>query len=264
MNIAHRLYSDFMLPDRYDEYRQLLSKAQENGYEILSIERMWRLIKDERIARDGKYLILRHDIDTDPDGAHEFHRIEAEKGVTASYYFRLSTVDIPLMKKIAAQGGEASYHFEELATYCKANRIRDAGEIRRCMPDIEAMFAGNWRELRRKTGLPLSIVASHGDWVNRRLGVANTMVLANVELRKRLGIELEVYDDVFMRHVTRRYSDQGYPAFWSPGTVMSALELESPIVYVLTHTRHWRANLAANVSENWARLIETMRYQMSW
>jgi hypothetical protein len=259
--IAHRIYSDFMLPDRFEEYDRLLSLALERGYEVLSIENMWRLLKGPGIARGRKYLILRHDIDTDPGGAEPFRRIEARRKVTASYYFRLSTLDIPLMRKIAAQGGEASYHFEELATYCKAKGLRNLAEVRRHLPAMERLFSGNLRRLRQKSGLPMTIVASHGDWMNRELGVTNAFITENATLRKELDIELEVYDDVFMRHVTSRHSDQGYPKFWKPDAVAPALEAESPVVYMLTHTRHWRANVLANLSENWSRLKEELRFR---
>src|SRR6185369_13900595 len=142
----------------------------------------------------GRVLILRHDIDTDPRTAGAMWALERERGIVSSYFFRLSTVDVHLMRTIAAAGGDAGYHFEELATIAKAARLRTAEEVRARLPEARDRFAVNLDRLRRQTGLPLRIAASHGDFVNRAVGVNNTEILDDPAFRESVGIELEAYD----------------------------------------------------------------------
>jgi hypothetical protein len=74
-------------------------------------------------------LVHRHDIDSDLRTARKMFALEVKHGVQASYYFRLSTLDYGFMRDIEAAGGEASYHYEEVATYAKRHRLRPP---RRC------------------------------------------------------------------------------------------------------------------------------------
>ena len=88
----------------------------------------------------------------------------------SSYFFRLSTLAPALMAEIAAGGGEASYHYEELSWVAKRRRLRSRSDALRALPEARDRFAENLQTLRMKTGLPMRVVASHGDFVNRRLG----------------------------------------------------------------------------------------------
>lgn len=63
--IWHRIYSDFIMPSRLEEYSSLLEKALKHGYRVYSIERFWAKIKANSVESGVKYLILRHDVDTD-------------------------------------------------------------------------------------------------------------------------------------------------------------------------------------------------------
>jgi len=174
--IWDRVYSDFFMRSRLDEYKQLLKIAIDAGYEVYSIKSFWDNVR-LRLDPAKKYLILRHDIDTDVQTAKIFYTIELEFGVVGSYYFRLSTIDVDFMKKIEETGGEASYHFEELATVAKEKRLKTKIDVYKHIEEIHNRFTENLTNLRAITGLPMTIVASHGDFINRYLGMANHELL---------------------------------------------------------------------------------------
>lgn len=91
-------------------YRELLIALRNAGYRFYTFEE-WCDGK----AR-GKYLILRHDIDSKPINALKFARLEAEQGLSATYYFRTSReiFNPGLIKEIASLGHEIGYHYRDL------------------------------------------------------------------------------------------------------------------------------------------------------
>jgi hypothetical protein len=261
-SIWYRIYSDFFMPSRLGIYERLLVEALNHEYEVHSIESYWELLKTGRQRSGQRYLILRHDVDTDVKTARAMWEIEKRLGVKASYYFRLTTLDVPFMREIHESGGEASYHYEEIAAVGKKRGLATKAQVYACMPIIREHFKENLVALRKKTGLPLHIVASHGDFFNRKVGMINHEILQDVPLRKELGIELETYDDVMMRHVTSRHSDTLAPLFWKPSDPVDAIRRGEPVVYVLTHPRHWRSDFMGNLKNNFKRVGEEICYQI--
>lgn len=176
--ILNRINSDYFMPSRIDEYYLLLEEILNHGYTICSIEDFWHRIKGRLIKTEEKYLILRHDIDTDVTTAKLLWEIEKSFGVQSSYYFRLTTFDdIDFIRMIAASGSEASYHYEELATVVKKKCLKTKRQVLQEMPCIRGLFEKNINLLRKRSGLPLNIVASHGDFINRKLGILNLSIL---------------------------------------------------------------------------------------
>jgi len=261
--IWYRIYEDFFMPSRLETYRELLCNAVYYGYEICSVDFLWQKIKNNgEIEPQRKYLVLRHDIDTDTTTAKAMWHLEKSLGVRSSYYFRLSTVDISLMQEIELSGGEASYHFEEIATLAKKKRLKRREHILPYMPYIRSMFKDNLNLLRKKSGLPMKIVASHGDFVNRKLGIPNWEILQDNSFRQEVDIELEVYDQIFSQYITSRHSDTSFPYFWRPGNPLQAVQTGMHIIYVLVHPRHWRANPRENIRDDIKRAWEGFCYSL--
>jgi hypothetical protein len=186
--------------------------------------------------------------------------IDRSLGVRGSYFFRLSTRDVELMGEVDRGGAEASYHYEEIATEAKRRGLRSAEEVHRIMPEIQELFRRNLESLRRDSGAPMTIVASHGDWVNRRLGIANWEILKDRDFRRQVGVELEVYDEEFRGQLGSRHSDRSYPRFWDRNSPHAAFEAGVPIVSVLVHPRHWRVDRRDNLREDLGRLVEELRF----
>ena len=122
--VRNRLYADFVMPSRLAAYRRLLEDALAAGYEVVSLGRFGELVGGATLDPASRYLILRHDVDTDPATAAEMWRIERDLSIRGSWFFRLSTMDGGLMRAIVDAGGEAGYHYEELAALAKRRHVR--------------------------------------------------------------------------------------------------------------------------------------------
>ncbi|MBB6453299.1 hypothetical protein HNQ94_001747 [Salirhabdus euzebyi] len=259
--LLYRMHSDFFLPNRLGEYKKILQFAIDNGYEMHSISSFWKEI-NTGLNPKKRYFINRHDIDSDIKRARKIVEIEREIGIISSFYFRLSTLDFELMKEIEKSGGEASYHFEEIATYAKEKNIqsRDLLYEEEHMDRIRQDFKTHLHYLREVTGLPMRTVASHGDFANRKLNIINHELLSE-DVRKELGIDLEVYDDTFMQYVTSRHADRFYPEFYYPSSPMEAIKNGEKVIYFLSHPRQWGAAPLENAKQVWIRLYEGWKFK---
>jgi hypothetical protein len=228
----------------------------------VSIETFWHLIDGDAVDPAARYLVLRHDIDTDPGTARAMWDIERALGIDGSYYFRLSTADPGLMRAIAEGGSQASYHFEELATIAKQRHLRHGADVLEHLPEARALFQANLERLRASTGLPMRVVASHGDFVNRATGVANRAILDDATFRQDVGVDLEVYDEAYLGHLTDRYSDTHHPRFWVSGNPAEGITRGAAVIQVLVHPRHWRVHRLVNAADDIRRVAEGLAYRL--
>lgn len=258
--VWHRIYSDFLMRPRLAEYRAMLEAALQQGYEVHSVLSFWQASRGG-LEPGRRYLINRHDVDTDVQTAFQMHRIEQDLGVRASYYFRLCTLHVPYMQEIERSGSEASYHFEEIATVCKQKGLCTRQQVEQHLPEIRAVFRANFTSVRAQTGLPMLTVASHGDFVNRRLQMANNELLTD-ELRRELGIGLEAYDEALTSLFTVRFTDTLYPKFWRTYSPLVAIQRGDPVIQILTHPRHWKSSPMVNLADNLRRLHEGVTYEV--
>jgi hypothetical protein len=260
--VLNRVYADFLMPSRLDAYEALIRLALEQGYEVRACGTFWSeaQAEDQRPAR--RVLVLRHDVDTDPVTARAMWSIDRRLGVRSSYFFRLSTIDRRLMREIEEAGGEASYHYEELATLIKRRRLRTREQALACLPEARALFAENLDRLRREVGLPMRVVASHGDFSNRRLSIANSEILADAAIRERTAVILDPYDAAFLELLPQRFTDVPHPRYWSPSPPERVLREGVPVVSVLVHPRHWRTDRWINARDDAGRVLEGLLYRL--
>ncbi len=263
MQVRDRVYGDFLMRSRLGLYRALLETALGAGYEIVSVESLWRRIVGPGLDPARRYLVLRHDVDTDHVTAAAMWGMDRQLGVKSSYYFRLSTLAPPLMADIASGGGEASYHYEELATVAKRRGLRTRADVERHLPEARAAFARNLDWMRSRTGLPMPVVSAHGDFVNRRLGVANWAILADAAFREQVGVEAEAYDALLIGSLTSQFSDVPHPRYWTPADPGATLRAGDPVVFVLVHPRHWRTDPVGNLRDDIRRAVEGLRYELA-
>ena len=118
----------------YRAYAELLDAAVDAGYAFRTVR--------EYLARDAlppRFLLLRHDVDRKPANALDFARIEADRGVHATYYFRTvdATLDPRVIGRVEALGHEVGYHYEDLD--------RTDGDV----AAARRSFAANLERLRR-------------------------------------------------------------------------------------------------------------------
>jgi hypothetical protein len=252
--LLNRLYSDYLMPSRLSEYEALIVRAGQCGYRQWSVRDFHRAMRAGSTP-PGKVLVHRHDIDSDLRTARKMFALETKHGVRASYYFRLSTLDFGFMRDIEAAGSEASYHYEEVATYAKRHRLRRGDEVRARFPEIRELFEHNFMRIREQLGVPMTTVASHGDFANRRLKVINHELLSDPDLRRRCGIECESYDADLLRHFDLYVSDRPHPVYYYPLSPFEALGRYERICF-LTHPIQWETNWLENTRCNMMRLAE--------
>jgi hypothetical protein len=255
--VKNRIYSDYLMPSRLDEYEKILKKLNENGYKHITFRDYKKLLDSNKLQ--GKHFINRHDIDTDVSTAKEFFKIEKKYNAKATYYFRLSTLDIEFMKEIESYGSEASYHFEEIAQFAKDNHIKSEEEILNRFDEIKEIFKQNFKMIEKKAGVKLNTVCSHGDFVNRKLGIINNALTKDMNLRDELGIACEAYDKDIMESFDIYVSDKPYPIFYSPSSVFDYIG-KKDIICMLTHPRQWRTHKIINTIDNIKRVYEGMRW----
>ncbi len=250
------------MESRLTEYRSLLDGFLDDGYAALSL--------DDTVSRlrsgaglPARTLIVRHDVDSDPVTAEAMLEVESALNLRTSYYFRLTTWDAALARRIAANGSEVGYHFEEIATIAKKRALATREAIVAVFPEIRQSFAENLRRLRSESGLPMRIVCAHGDFVNRKLAMYNQELLTPA-LRQQLQIAAETYDSDLTSLPTYRISDAHLPLRWrglSPAEARSAeLKRRESLVYLLIHPRHWTARWEVGLSDLARRVHEGVVY----
>lgn len=256
MNLKKRLYEDFLRPSKEGEYEELLKAACDNGYEFHT------MLSFEDVIRNGieaskKYLILRRDIDTaDFKILWKMLNLERQYGARATYYFRWNTYDVALMKAIADAGGEASYHYEEIATYCYKHHIRSKEEMLGHFNDIRNLFISQYAKFKEVTGQPCMTIASHGDYVNSKLKVPNKELI-NDRVRSECGFIREAYDDAHFALLTCRIADQDEGELFVAKSI-EAIKRGEPVLELLTHPRQWNSPFWVNFKEEMNRICKQL------
>lgn len=256
--IFNRLYGDYLMPSQLPTYEHLVCSAKQAGYVQTSVRRYHDMVSKGQSLPE-RVIVHRHDIDSDLRTTRKLFEIERKHGIRSSFYFRLCTLDFGLMREIEEYGSEASYHYEELATYAKKNKIKYAAPLRARLPEIRKEFISNFARIELRTGVKLRTVAGHGDFANRILKVNNTEVLADEELRHRCGIEVETYDRSLMESVDIYITDRPPPQFYHPTSPLKALGGYRRI-YLLTHPRQVETNWKANTKETLCRFYENLTW----
>jgi hypothetical protein len=211
-----------------------------------------------------RILAIRHDVDiTNVAGNEMFFRAERAADARSTFYFRLSTAAAhrSLIARLLAEGHEVGYHFEEGATLAKRWHAREGRDIVARQAEVTELFIANCERFRREFNPGLASVASHGDWLNRRLGFINNELL-DPETLAAAGVRFEAYDEVLMDGAEVYVSDvaTGWGG-WARGvTLGDAIAAGMSPIYLLAHERRWHTSARANLREDAIRLWETVRY----
>lgn len=95
----------------FDMYEKLLETGLESGYEHITVREY--LSSDELPER---FVIHRHDVDRKPENALTMARLEAEHGISSTYYFRTidKTFKPEIIAEIESMDHEIGYHYEDM------------------------------------------------------------------------------------------------------------------------------------------------------
>jgi hypothetical protein len=95
----------------FEIYDRLLEAGLGADYEHITVR--------EYLSRNSlpeQFVIHRHDVDRKPENALQMARLEADHGISATYYFRTidKTFQSDLIRNIERLGHEIGYHYEDL------------------------------------------------------------------------------------------------------------------------------------------------------
>ncbi|WP_320053578.1 hypothetical protein [uncultured Acetobacteroides sp.] len=256
--MLRRIYDDYFKSSKIFEYDTILHFAKINDYEFHTVNSFANLTQNRRIVFKKNILILRCDVDTkDIFCLKQFLNIEKKYDARCSYYFRLNTCDYDIMQEIEQMGGEASYHYEEIATFAFKNRIKEKEIVLADLEHIRENFKINYLNMKAKSGLLMRTVASHGDYVNRKLKLTNIPIVSET-VRTELGIIREAYDEEHMNYLTYRLADHNSRNFTQEA--IDALSRRESVVELLIHPRQWKSDFIANTRENINRIYRGLLY----
>jgi len=119
----------------FDTLNRLLSSLKNSGYNFIPVAEAFR-------NPEGKYLILRHDVDARPKNSLRCAKLESRMGIRGTYYFRTvrESYDEGIIREISHLGHEIGYHYEDLAAargdYDLAIRLfeQSLAKLRRLVP----------------------------------------------------------------------------------------------------------------------------------
>ena len=236
-----KLFIKYLQNDRIKEYNNIIKKAFENDYQVISL-RDYAL---KEFTVNKKLFILRHDVDHCSNGTKMMFEVEKKYSVHSSFYFRNSTFNPSLMKEIEKYGSEASLHFEPIADFVKANNIKNKEELY-AMKDWQEiclhLLKCNIDRFRKLLGIPCITIASHGEYENSLVQTPNNYLTENISTYEYLDIKLEAYNKSMIEKVTCYISDvpieinNGYRYGTTP---IEAIKRDEKFIMFLTHPEHW-------------------------
>ncbi|GAB1468191.1 hypothetical protein MASR2M64_08990 [Candidatus Cloacimonadota bacterium] len=234
---AYKIPNLFFAPHSLIEYEQIISAAKEQGYKFYTLQDF----RSAEISDTEAFIILRHDIDTDPQGALRFAEIELKHGVKASYFFRQATWHPGVMNVLHHGGHEVGYHYEELSDYAKKHHIKRKEEILKHLAYIRKTFAENLSALSKTVDFQLSSAAAHGDFSYKTLDVGNKLLLKDEQLRASTGIVYEAYDEPLVDKYRNHISDKPAPQRFYPASPQELIQGRDSFLF-LSHPRWWMPN----------------------
>ncbi len=125
-------------------YKELLSTLLNSGFEFYVLEDLCGGEVEE------PFVVLRHDVDRNPQNSLRMAEVENSMGIRATYYFRTvsKVFDPKVIKKISLLGHEVGYHYEDLSTL--------HGDVEEAIKS----FKRNVEKLREL--VPVNTVSMHG------------------------------------------------------------------------------------------------------
>jgi hypothetical protein len=253
MNLKKRIFRDFIMPSRVNEYDAMLEYAKEHGYEFHTLRSFIQL---PTIEPGKKYMVLRRDVDTASNRIQwGLLKAEIKNGARCSSYFRRNTINKNLMKSIEENGGEAAYHYEEIATWCYKHRERRKDEVLKHLDEFREMFVVNVEKMRKECEVPALTVSSHGEYVNRKLDIDNRIIADETTLKK-CNILMDAYDTNYVSKCTVRIHDHDRDNFIED--VKEAVKNGEPVIEILTHPRQWGAAIIPNLLDDINRFFKQL------
>jgi hypothetical protein len=234
-NLFH-IISSIVRNNRLADYRKQLLFAKSKGYKLGGL--LHFLHRKSNVP----YVIVRHDVDIKDIGVKEMMSIDRDLGITSTWYFRWSTINKDMIHEIEDFCGEVGLHYETLAQIGIKKGIKNKNQITmdvisKALEQLESQIY----RFRKENDISGLTIASHGDPWNRSVEMANNEIITK-EFCKKVGIEIEAYDDDLLSMVDCYISDASiiYNYGWSYRTSLKEAILKgNKVIYFLSHPNHW-------------------------
>ncbi len=118
----------------YKTYEQLLNELKSAKFNFATVEDFASGLKD-------RFIVLRHDVDSWSSNALQMAKIEAEHGIKATYYFRVSPLSYNerIIRQILDLGHELGYHYEDLSS-CRGNKEQAISSFQRNLEKFRKFY----------------------------------------------------------------------------------------------------------------------------
>lgn len=95
----------------FNEYRALVNAGQDVDYEFLTVR---DYLSTEELPE--RFIIMRHDVDRKPANSLKMARLEADEGISSTYYFRTinKAFKPDMIREVERLGHEVGYHYEDM------------------------------------------------------------------------------------------------------------------------------------------------------
>lgn len=236
----------------YKQWDDFCRKLKDNGFVSVSAATILRAKPDK------PFLILKHDVETNPLKALRLARIENNYSHKGSYYVQAyllsSSKNIDILKQIQELGHEVSYHHDVMDS--------NKGDINKAAEEFQRNI-----ELFENNGFPVQTVCQHGNPVIDRDGYSsNRDFFRNAKM-------VQLYEQIselmvnFKSRINKNYkyiSDAGYGwkiifdpenndviksedkdiALGNLEGVMDVIRSENSVI-VSTHSHRWNSNVVS-------------------
>lgn len=161
-------------------YHKLLNSLLSRGFSFYSVADFFELSKEIKENESRRLVMLRHDVDAKPANSLRFAKIQKEKGIVGTYYFRVvpESFDPKIISEIFSLGHEIGYHYETMDS-CK-------GDVDKAYEQ----FCINLEQFRKL--VPVRTIAMHGSPMS---AFDNREIWKKYDYKK-LGLIGEPYFDI--------------------------------------------------------------------
>jgi hypothetical protein len=164
-------------------YGRLLNTLDNLGYSLVSVSKFTN-------TKGNSSVCLRHDVDRLPENSMKFARLLSDAGYIGTFYFRAGkeSFDERIIGEIANLGHEIGYHYEDMDTASKNNKlVKNENEL---VKIALAYFIENITRLRRLA--PVATICMHGSPMSKW----DSRLLWKHYNYKEYGINIEPYFDI--------------------------------------------------------------------
>lgn len=142
----------------YSQWEEFCKKLKDNGITSISAA------SAQKIKQDRSFLILKHDVETNPSKALKLAQIENKYSHKSSFYVQAyllnSKKNINILKMIQELGHEVSYHHDVMDS--------NKGNIEKATKEFQKNL-----DLFEEHGFPIETVCQHGNPVIEREGYSS-------------------------------------------------------------------------------------------